>query len=247
MCSHKSKENDTPSELNNTHISGNYGKLIKVSLDSVDRNLKNWAKATNNFALQSRLINCAADTHAGDVQYHYNCYTRLRYDAKVAEKPPKENPLEFDPFVIAQLIVYITEVNGVIKVADLKNLYFHRLEELGQSHTGSFHNTRFKDTLLSHLPSGWKAYKASGCLYLSDEDTIKDLIKKAGNQNGDKIQQDEVLLLLKATSILRKHSITTQQPFQGHFGTNCLSNPVGTFLFFFIINLLQGSTVTLTE
>ena len=106
--------------------------------------------------------------------------------AKVAEKPPKENPLEFVPFVIAQLIVYITEVNGVIKVADFKNLYFHRLEDLSQSHTGSFHNTRFKDTLLSHLPSGWKAYRHQD-VYLSDEDTIKDLIKKAGNQNGDKI------------------------------------------------------------
>ena len=63
-----------------------YGKLIKVSLDSVDKNLKDWAKATNNHPLQARLKCCASDAHAGDVRYHRNCYLNLRYKAQAAIK-----------------------------------------------------------------------------------------------------------------------------------------------------------------
>ena len=52
--------------------------LNKVSTGPVDENLKEWAKASKNFALTGRPVATASDAHAMDAYYHLVCYTRLR-------------------------------------------------------------------------------------------------------------------------------------------------------------------------
>ena len=72
---------------------------------NVDTNMREWAKATKNFLLHARLVTKAADSHAADVTYHLNCYTKLRYDATMAKKPASATILNlpvYDPVVIAQ-------------------------------------------------------------------------------------------------------------------------------------------------
>ena len=95
--------------------------------------MREWSKATKNFLLNARLVTKAADSHAADLIYHLNCYTKLRYDATMANKPASEkipNLPVYDPLVTAQLVVYMIESKGeVFKLATLKKLYLQRLDE----------------------------------------------------------------------------------------------------------------------
>ena len=60
--------------------------INKVSTGPVDKNLKEWAKASKNFALIGILIATASDAHAMDAYYHLVCYTRLREAAFTANR-----------------------------------------------------------------------------------------------------------------------------------------------------------------
>lgn len=218
------------------------GELHKVQSMNVDKNLKEWSKATNQFLLHARLVTNASDAHAGDTFYHLGCYTKLR---KAAGKITNPNPecskqTVYDPLVIAQLVVYMTESKEVFKLATLTNLYRQRLAEVSRPCEHEINSTRFKEHLLDSLPDGWTAINKGGnTVFLSHNDTVGDIMAQASeNQN---IAQDEAILLMKAASILRKHSIVVQKPFDGFFDANCLSKPVPELLYTFMNALLQGS------
>ena len=110
------------------------GTLHKVSSEQVDENLKEWSLKTNNFLLYGKLAATAADAHAGDVFYHTNCYTGLRFKAGQSEKNDDQQEREnflYDPLVIAQLVIYMTEnKKKVIEVKDMKQKKVFLLSEL---------------------------------------------------------------------------------------------------------------------
>lgn len=134
------------------------GELHTVQFTRVDQNLKDWSKATKKFLLHARIVTIAADAPAGEVQYHLNCYTDLRYEADKAKKPFPDKTKQdvYDPLVIAQLIIYMTESKEVFKLARLKFLYKQKLAELGRPCENDINSTRFKEHLLDNLP-GWTA------------------------------------------------------------------------------------------
>ena len=99
----------------------------------VDKNLKEWSLATKQYLLHARLITNASDAHAGDVFYHLDCYTHLRYEANKAASSTFQQSQSYDPFVIAQLVLHMTESREVFKLATLQNLYKKRMQELDHS------------------------------------------------------------------------------------------------------------------
>lgn len=216
----------------------------KVRSMDADTHMKEWSKATNNFLLHARLVTKAADSHAADLIYHLNCYTKLRYDATLANKPASEtmpNLPVYDPLVTAQLVVYMIESKGeVFNLATLKKLYLQRLYEMGRLCDKEINSTRFKEHVLKHLPDGWTAVtKGTNTVYFSHNDTMGKIMTEATNQQN--IDQDEAILVMKAMSILRKNSMFPQKPFNGSFDANCLSNSVPELLFTSMNMLLQGS------
>ena len=211
-----------------------------VSFTRVDKNLKDWSKATKKFLLHAIIVTIAADAPAGEVQYHLNCYTDLRYEADKAKKsfPNKTKQDVYDSLVIAQLIIYMTESREVFKLATLKVLYKQKLAELGRPCENDKNSTRFKEHLLDNLP-GWTAVLKGNHVFLSHTSTVGKVVAEANENQG--IEKDDAILLMKAASILRKHSLVLQKPFNGSFDANSISRSVPELLYTFMNALLQGS------
>ena len=99
------------------HLPGEW-PINKVSTGPVDENLKEWAKASKNFALIGILVATASDAHAMDAYYHLVCYTRLREAALTAnQQESKIYSPSFDPIICAQIVAFIEHSEGVFKLS----------------------------------------------------------------------------------------------------------------------------------
>ena len=80
-------------------------------------------------------MNIEIDAPAGYVHYRISCYTQLKNDTRATQSKlsnTKEGytKLQYDPLVIAQLVVFVEFNHSTFKLADLRKLYDRRLEQL---------------------------------------------------------------------------------------------------------------------
>ena len=220
------------------------GELHKVSCMNVDKNLKDWSLKIKNYHLHARLITDASDAHAADIYYHTVCYTNLRYEAnRSSTSEPAGCPLSpFDPMVIAQLVLYMTDSTEAFKLSTLQFLYKKKLDELGRT-CPKLNATRFKEHLLKHLPPGWASFTRGKHVYLSHSANVGEALAQSLQQS--EIDQDDALLLMRGVGILREHALVRKDPFTGSFASDCFSRPVPEPLLTFMDVLLQGPKVNM--
>jgi len=136
--------------------------------------------AVTTFDLDARVKECAAvlgDNHllaklaVGDMialeaKYHSHClaqfYNRRRsFEREQYHKISTDNAPDSqknnESIVFAQLIAYINDVRScdiipVFKLADLKNLYLTRLNQLNPSTVNAVNSSRLKEKLLTYYP-----------------------------------------------------------------------------------------------
>ena len=197
---------------------------------------------TKNFLLHARLITTASDARAADIFYHTDCYTQLRYAAsKVNDSEDSTShghaPPVFDSMVTSQLVLYMSESGKVFKRTHLESLYKDKLEELGRP-CPDINATRFKDHLLSSLPTGWHSYTKGRDVFLSHSSTVGEALAQSFEQS--EINQDDALLLMRATAVLWRHILVKQNRFMGSFPSDYLTVPVPEPLLSFMLVLLQG-------
>jgi hypothetical protein len=217
-------------------------ELHKVRSMDAGTHLKGWAEQTKNFLLHAKLVTTASDAHAADIYYHTACYTELRYAASKVNRSADSTshshaPPVFDPMVTAQLVLYMSESGKVFKRTHLESLYKEKLEELGRP-CPDINPTRFKDHLLDSLPTGWHSFTKGRDVFLSHSNTVGDALAQSLEQS--EINQDDALLLMKATAVLRRHILVKHDPFVGSFPSDCLTGPVPEPLLSFMVVLLQG-------
>ena len=156
----------------------------------MDENLKEWAKASKNFALIVILVATASDAHAMDAYYHLVCYTRLREAARIANR--QESKIQsppFDPIICAQIVAFIEYSEGVFKLSELREMYQEVMSDQSNpcKDRKEPHATRVKDHLLRILPE-WSEFsrenKGREDIYISHKVTVADEFAKNTNFKG---------------------------------------------------------------
>ena len=211
----------------------------------VDENLKEWAKASKNFALIDRLVATASDAHAMDAYYHLVCYTHLQEAALTANRQEsKIYSLPFDAIICAQIVAFIEHSKGVFKLSELQEMYQELMSCQGNpcKDRKEPRATRFKDHLLSLLPE-WSKFsrknKERKDIYISHKVTVADELAKKHNFQSCLA---EALILMHAAMIIHKLCPESQEPFNGSFSANCLTAPVNKNMRIFFNTVLQGQS-----
>ena len=121
----------------------------------------------------------AEDAEAGDVHYHTSCYTMLKNDARAAKlkssHAKRGSPVgcTYDPLVIAQLVAFVESNHSIFKLADLRKLYYRRLNQLGSDWIGVYvHQKRFKEHILQKLGPDWSEYSEGRDVCVSHKNAI---------------------------------------------------------------------------
>jgi len=96
-------------------------------------------------------------------------------------------------------------------MADMKNLYITRLNELDLDQV-QVHTTRLKDRILAAIPDLRSQTKDRDILLIYDED-IGTALKQACNDDCD----SDALILAKASNIIRRDVFELTQSFNGRF------------------------------
>ena len=117
----------------------------------------------------------------------------------------------------------MSESGKVFKRTHIESLYKDKLEELGRP-CPDINATRFKDHLLSRLPTGWHSYTKGRDVFLSHSSTVGEALAQSFEQS--EINQDDALLLMRATAVLRRHILVKQNRFMGSFPSDCLTGYV---------------------
>jgi len=123
--------------------------------------------------------------------------------------------------VFAELVSYIETYRGslesrpIFKMADMKNLYITRLNELGLDQV-QVHTTRLKDRLLAAIPDLRSQTEGRDILPIYDED-IGTALKQACHDDCD----SDALILAKASNIIRRDVFELTQSFNGRFPVDC--------------------------
>jgi len=122
-------------------------------------------------------------------------------------------------------------------MADMKNLYITRLNELGLDQV-QVHTTRLKDRILAAIPDLRSQTEGRDILLVYDED-IGTALKQACNDDCD----SDALNLAKASNIIRRDVIELTQSFNGRFPVDCQENAVLQSLAALVNMLLTGPNI----
>ena len=186
----------------------------------------------------------AEDAEAADVYYHPSCYTKLKNDARAAKSTSSVNPntpahQSYDPLVFAQLVAFVQFGQTVVKLSELRKLYEQRLQLLNSEWINTrVQPSRFKEHLLEKLGPDWSAYLDGREIYISHRKTVGAALAETARLH---VTDDEAKKIVDVGLMLRKHILLQQMPFDGSFGTNCLSEPVAAPLLILLDTMLEGS------
>ena len=141
----------------------------------------------------------------------------------------------------AELVLYIETYRGslesrpIFKMADMKNLYITRLNELGLDQV-QVHTTRLKDRILAAIPDLKSQTEGRDILLIYDE-AIGTALKQACNDDCD------ALILAKASNIIRRDVFELTQSFNGRFPVDCQEKAVPQSLAALVNMLLIGPNI----
>ena len=160
----------------------------------------------------------------------YNGAKRLNDDKKKNE----ENI--FHGIALAHLVAYIKESHSfaqetpvVFRLAELVDLYTQRLQQLGVDISGRVHSTDLKRRLLARIP-GLQAHKQRRDVLLAFNDDVRSALKQVYENDFD----DEAIILLRGTNIIRGDILSTCVKFDRKFHTGCQQDSVTDSLKTFI-------------
>ena len=144
-----------------------------------------------------------------------------------------------EPPATAQLIALVEESRtGVFKLSELRELYKAMMSEMGGPCSGREpHATRFKGNMLHHLPD-WAEFSQGRDIFISHKATVGTVL--AQTYHSAIIDQDEVLLLVRAAMAIRKRILVKYAPFNGSFSPYCLSEPLDETVLSFVNVVFQG-------
>ncbi|MES9881863.1 MAG: hypothetical protein ABW185_13375 [Sedimenticola sp.] len=230
----------------NTIIEGE--ALHKASTDAVDQKFKMWASKTRNTQLLAKLAS-ASDVHAMDAFYHRCCYVSLENAARSIDRASTSSKCETRPnstlnsLAIAQLAAYIVESKLVCPLNELKELYCSKMRDIGKPvNVNSIHSTRFKEKLLLIEPELVESSRGQGrghSIMICSRETAGAAIE-AELENQYYVGDEDARMIIQTSLFLRKHILQDQNPFDGHFQSDCLKSPVPEALLIFMNVLLQG-------
>ena len=120
-------------------------------------------------------------------------------------------------------------------MADMKNLYITRLNELGLDQV-QVHTTRLKDRILAAIPDLKSQTEGRDILLIYDE-AIGTALKQACNDDCD------ALILAKASNIIRRDVFELTQSFNGRFPVDCQEKAVPQSLAALVNMLLIGPNI----
>ena len=205
--------------------------------------LKKMAMEAQNWIVYAR-ISAAFDATVGGFYYHKSCYRKLANEARAAKskksKETKTTPLPYDPLVMAELIAFIQCNGSVMKLADLRNLYSQRLQQVRSDWlTVNIHPTRFKEHLLLKLGDEWQVYTKGRDVLLSTKSKAGSLMLESLTQE---LSEEEAKKIVEVGLLLRKHILSSQAPFMGSFSSKCLSESVPNSLLTLLQVLLEGTS-----
>ena len=216
--------------------------LHKASTFEVEFKVRTCATELCDTKLLAKLA--GGDMVAIDAQYHAKCLPKLYKRAQLSRKDQEESSEKvLHGIVFAELVSYIETYRGsletrpIFKMADMKNLYISRLNELGLDQV-QVHTTRLKDRLLAAIPDLRSQTEGRDILLIYDED-IGTALKQACNDDCD----SDALILAKASKIIRRDVFKLAQSFNGSFPVDCQEKAVPQSLAALVNMLLTGPNI----
>lgn len=214
--------------------------LHKASTKGTDMNVRNAALETQDTALLAKLA--AGDMIAIEAKYHRNCLRDLYNKARsVNSDVVHDEEAQLHGIAFAELVAFIEETQcedcaPVFKLADLRDLYKARLNQLGVTVEHQIHTTRLKNRLIFVFPD-MRAHSKGRDVLLTFEDNLGEALWKACDYDSDAMQ------LVRAAHLVRKELFDTKYTFDGSFHPDCQKDSVPPSLLALMKMILDGANI----
>ena len=170
---------------------------------------------------------------------------RLRDAARAAERREMVGPAHppFDPIICAQIVSLIEHSNTrSFKLSEQREMYQKLMSDQGHpcQDKKEPHSTRYNDHLLSMLPD-WSEFSKGNegrkDIFISNNLKVADDVVKT---HGTQVGQEDALVFMRAAVMMHKLCLKSQEPFDGSFSPDCLTDPVNEQMRTFFNVVLQG-------
>ena len=221
--------------------------LHKAMTKSLDDNIKEWAKACQDYNLLTKL-ETASDMPAMEAYYHKSCSTNLfnkaRPSVKIETSGNKVN--EFNESVMVHVAACVSaSTDKIFTLKELKGMYIKRLGEIdpdSRKTQSELHSTRFKERLLLLDPDLTETCAGGGHSTLISHKYVQAeaVNKKYKTQHEMNSNVEYIEAAQSLHKVILNHKI---KPFTGSFTPDCLTDDIPVQLVDFINRLVQGPIV----
>ena len=217
------------------------GDLHNASTFAIDNTVRQYAIKLNDTNLLRKIA--SGDLVAIEAKYHKSCMTKLFNDARAKDISSNEtNITSLHAIALAELISYIDEACSlpdtapVFRLADLAEMYYQRLVDMGMSPETQVNKTRLKERLLSNCPHLTATKHGREIVFVLDRD-LGDAVIRACSKDAD------IMSLANAANILRSHIFRNDYTFNGKLDRGEQIKSVPDVLLAFVNMLIEGPNI----
>jgi len=220
--------------------------LHAITTFDLDARVKECAGVLGDNRLLAKLA--VGDMIALEAKYHSRCLAHLynrrrsleRQHYKVISDNATDSQHSNESIVFAQLIAYIDDVRScdiipVFKLADLKNLYLTRLNQLNQSNFNTVNSSRLKEKLLAYYPD-MRAQSDGRDVLLAFDDNLGAALSRACVGDMD----EDAMHLIKAAEVVRREIFDCKWQFGTSLSHEAQLSSVPSALLCLVRMILEG-------
>ena len=198
--------------------SGATGTLHQPSTFNVDARVRECAHQLQDEVLIAKLS--AGDLICQEAVYNAKCLVLLYNKAqRLNQNPASSDEKVIQGMALAQLVAYLEETRAetadsisVFTLAELTAMYTRFLKHYGSDLSGRVHSTDLKERILANVP-GLQAHKKGRDIVMAFSEDVGKALELTRFRDFD----DEAIILLKASKIIRRDIIATKTQFSGTF------------------------------
>ena len=201
--------------------SGATGTLHQASTFNVDARVRECAHQLQDEVLIAKLS--AGDLISQEGVYHAKCLVLVYNKAeRLNQNPASSDEKVIQGMALAQLVAYLEETRAetadsisVFTLAELTAMDTRFLKHYGSDLSGRVHSTDLKERILAKVP-GLQAHKKGRDIVMAFSEDVGKALELTRFRDFD----DEAIILLKASKIIRRDIIATKTQFSGTFDKN---------------------------
>ena len=219
--------------------------LHRVSTLRLDGKVRECATVLHEEKLLAKIG--TGDLIALEARYHGPCLTMLYRKAEYTKQEhiaDEVKPQHKEGIPLAELVALIKETRKsggelpIFKQADLAKTYTSCLDGFDVETTARPHTFRLKERPLYQVPD-LEYFNKGGDVYLAFGADLSNVLHKVHKED----QDDEAILLAKASAIIRKDILENEYTFDGSFEYNCQSRSVPASLLSLAKMILYGLNI----